>query len=62
MKRLMIDPWKDFNSTLLANIVSSLSPAQTLSRAKVFGKILGPAKVFCTNLSRAKVQNVLKSS
>ena len=37
MKRPMVDPWKDFISTLFANIVSSLSPAQ----------ILGPAKVFC---------------
>ena len=42
-----MDPWKDFNSTLFENIVSSLSPAQTLRRAKVFCKILGPAKVFC---------------
>ena len=39
MKRLMMDPWKDFNSTLFANIVSSLSPAQTLGQAKVFCKI-----------------------
>ena len=28
--------WKDFNSTLFANIVSSLGPAQILGRAKVF--------------------------
>ena len=42
-----MDPWKDFNSTLFANIESSLSPAQTLGRAKVFCEILGPAKVFC---------------
>ena len=47
MKRLMMDPWKDFNSTLFSNIVSSLRPAQTLGQAKVFCKILGPAKVFC---------------
>ena len=38
---------KSFNSTLFANIVSSLSPAQTLGRAKIFCKILGPAKIFC---------------
>ena len=37
---------------LFAKIVSSLSPAQIASRAKVF----------CKNLSRARVQNVLKSS
>ena len=42
-----MDPWKDFNSTLFANIVSSLSPAQFLSRAKVFCENLGPAKDFC---------------
>ena len=43
----MIDPWKDFISTLFANIVSSLSPAQILRRAKVFCKNLGPANDFC---------------
>ena len=42
----MMDPWKDFNWTLFANIVSSLRSAQILSQAKVFCKILGPAKVF----------------
>ena len=36
MKRPMMDPWKDFSSTLFANIVSSLIPAQILRRAKVF--------------------------
>ena len=41
-----MDPWKDFNSTLFANIVSSLSSAQLLSRAKVVCENLGPAKVF----------------
>ena len=30
-----MDQWKDFNSTLFANIVSSLSPAQILGRYKV---------------------------
>ena len=40
-----MEPWKDFNSTLFANIVSSLSPAQILGRVKVFCKILGPTKV-----------------
>ena len=39
-------PWKDFSSTLFANIVSSLNQAQTMGRAKVFCKILGLAKVF----------------
>ena len=42
-----MDPWKDFNSTLFPNIVSSLSLAQILGRAKIFCKMLGPAKVFC---------------
>ena len=42
-----MDPWKDFTSTLFANIVSSLGPAQILGRAKVFCKILNPAKVLC---------------
>ena len=42
-----MDPWKNFNSTLSADIVSSLSPAQILRRAKVFCKNLGPAKLFC---------------
>ena len=42
-----MDPWEDFNSTLFANIVSSLSPAQTLRRAEVLCKILGPAQVIC---------------
>ena len=42
-----MDSWKDFNSTLFANIVSSLSPAQILGQAKLFCKILGPANVFC---------------
>ena len=55
-----MDPWKDFNSTLFANIVSSLTPAQFSGQVKVFCKILGPAKVFCKNLSRVKVKNVLK--
>ena len=56
-------PWNDFNSTLLTDIVSSLSAAQILGRAKVFCKILGPIKEFCKKkLNRAKVQNVLKSS
>ena len=50
MKRLMMDPWKDFNSTLFADIVLSLNPAQILGRAKVFCNILGPAKVFCEKL------------
>ena len=40
-------PMKKPNSTLFANIVSNLRPAQTLSRAKVFCKNLGPAEVFC---------------
>ena len=42
-----MDPWKDFNSTLFANTVSSLSPVQILGRFKNLCKILGPAKVFC---------------
>ena len=42
-----MDPWKDLNSTLFLNIVSSLNPAQILGRTKVFCNILGPAKVFC---------------
>ena len=41
-----MDPWKDFYSNLFAYIVSSLSPVQILGRAKVFCKILGPAKIF----------------
>ena len=31
-----MDPWKDSNSTLFANIVSSLSPVQILGPAKIF--------------------------
>ena len=62
MKRPMMDTWKDFNSTLLTNTVSSLNPAQNSGLAKVFRKIFGQAKVFCKNLSRAKVQNILKRS
>ena len=41
----MMDPWKNFNSTLFANIVSNLIPAQTLGRAKVLCKILGPTSL-----------------
>ena len=47
----MMDPWKDFNSTLFADIVSNLNPAKILGRTKVFCKSWGPAKVFCKNLS-----------
>ena len=32
-----MDTWKDINSTLFANILPSLSPAQILGRANVFG-------------------------
>ena len=55
MKRPMKDPWKDFDSILFSNIVSSLSPAQILGRAKVFCKILGRTKVFCKILGPANV-------
>ena len=50
MKRSMMDQWKDVNSTLFANIVSSLIPVQILGQTKIFCKILGPAKVFCEKL------------
>ena len=48
--RPMMDPWKDFNSTLFANIVSSLSLVHILGRAEVFCNILGPAKLFGENI------------
>ena len=60
MKRPMMDSGKDFNSTLFASIVSSLSPAQTLGRAKVFCKILGPAIVFCEKAESSLSLDCLK--
>ena len=47
MKRPMMDRRNNFNSTLFAKIVSSLSPAQMLGRAKLFRMFLGSAKAFC---------------
>ena len=41
-----MDPWKESNSTLSTNIVSSLIRAQISGRTKVFCEILGQAKVF----------------
>ena len=54
MKRPMIDPRNDFNSTLFENRVSSLSLAQILGPAKVFCKILVQLKSFAKNLGRAE--------
>ena len=56
----MTDPWKYFNSTLFANIVSSLSPSQNLGRAKVFCKILRPAQVFCEKSESSESPERLK--
>ena len=52
---------KRLNSTLFSNIVLSLIPAQKLGRAKVFVNFWVELKSFAKYLSRAKVQNVLKS-
>ena len=56
-----MDPWKDFNSILFGNIVSSLRPVQILGQTKFFFKI-SQLKSSVKNLSQAKFQNVLKSS
>ena len=55
-------PMKRLQLEYFAKIVSGLSPAQILDRAKVFRKIWGPADSFAKNVIRAKVRNVLKSS
>ena len=63
-----MDPWKDFEPTLFANIASSLSPAQVWVEPKYwvepksFVKFWVQLKSFAKNLSGAKVQNFLKSS